>query len=306
MDFIAGVGISNCDIIYSGIPKVPKEGEEVRARGLTVKMGGGVIATMITLSRLGIQVKPSTFLGKDIFSNVVEKELRKNALQYTNLYKGKGIPVNVTSTMITTNERTFVSYHDKIKITDQTLESLYQLCKDAKLVEIHPGFLEVYKKLKNDSVTMVLDTGWDDDLSLEKYADYIELADYYTPNCKEALKITGSKTPEDAIRVLGRYFKNPMIKIDKNGCMVMISGKTMIIPPLPNINSVDSTGAGDAFLAGLMYGLFYNYDIGTSVLFGNITGGTCVKKIGCLTNYINEHELLSISESIINNTNFLT
>lgn len=298
MSFVAGVGFANCDILYSGMSRLPKEGEEIYARGLDIKMGGGVPATMITLSRLGVPVRLSTFLGKDIFSEVVEKELRKSDLLYTNLYNGDGLPVTVTSTMITDNDRTFVSYRDQIPVTDQTLEAIYHQSKGAKLVEMHIGFLDVYKKLKKDKVTMVFDTGWEDDLSIEKYSDYIELADYYTPSYKEALKITGTRTPQDAIKVLARYFDKPIVKLDKDGCMVMENGEISIVPPLLDVKAIDATGAGDAFLAGLMYGLFNDYSIGTSVMFGNIIGGTCVKGIGCLTSYVNEQELLEIAEKI--------
>jgi ribokinase len=298
MSFVAGVGFANCDILYSGMPRVPNEGEEIYARGFDMKMGGGVPATMITLARLGVPVKFSTFLGNDIFSKVAEKELQQSSISYLNLYEGTGMPVTVTSTLITENDRTFVSYRDKVSLTDRILETIYQQCKAAKMVEMHVGFLDVYQRMNKDNVTMILDTGWEDDLSLEKYADYIELADYYTPSYKEALKITGTTTAEDAIRVLSRYFDNPIVKLDKSGCMVMENGKISVIPSMPDVVAVDATGAGDAFLAGLMYGLFHGYDIGSSVLFGNITGGTCVKGIGCLSSYVNEKELLAIAASL--------
>jgi sugar/nucleoside kinase (ribokinase family) len=296
MSFVAGAGMSNCDLLYLGMPRIPREGEEIYSKDLSIQMGGGVPATLLTLSRLGISVKLSTFLGEDAFSKVVKMELLQNGVDFTNLYFGKGVPVTVTSTMITIEDRTFVSYRNEVPITDRICERIYQQCRGAKLVEMHSGFLEVYKKLKNESVTMLLDTGWEDDLSIEKYADYIELADYYTPSRKEAQKITGTSTPEDAIKILGKYFKTPIVKLDKQGCMVMENGKISIVPSIPDFKVVDSTGAGDAFLAGLMYGLFYDYDIRTSILFGNITGGACVAGIGCVSNYVKESELLSIAK----------
>lgn len=298
MSFVAGVGFANCDILYSGMSRMPNEGEEIYARGLDIKMGGGVPATMITLARLGVPVRFSTFLGNDIFSKVAEKELQESSVSYLNLYEGTGMPVTVSSTLITENDRTFVSFRDKVTLTDQMFETIYQQCKAAKLVEMHVGFLDVYKKINKNDVTMILDTGWEDDLSIEKYADYIELADYYTPSYKEALKITGTTTAEDAIRVLGRYFDKPIVKLDKRGCMVMENGEISVIPSMPNVKAIDATGAGDAFLAGLLYGLYYDYDISTSVLFGNITGGTCVQGIGCLSSYVNEKELLAIAASL--------
>ena len=45
-------------------------------------------------------------------------------------------------------------------------------------------------------------------------------SDYYVPNQKEAMKITETASPEDAISVLSRYFENPMVKLDKDGCMI--------------------------------------------------------------------------------------
>lgn len=298
MSFVAGVGFANCDILYSGMSRIPNEGEEIYAKSLALKMGGGVPATMVTLSRLGVPVKLGTFLGKDIFSQVVKNELESCNLSYDNLYSGDGVPVAVTSTIITNRDRTFISYRDDVKITNQLLETVFQQIKNAKIVEMHVGFLDLYKQLDKKEVTFVLDTGWEDDLSIEKYADYISLADYYTPSYNEALKITGTTNPEDAIRVLGRYIDKPIIKLAKDGCMVMDNGKIFIVPPMQNVKLVDSTGAGDAFLAGLIYGLYYGWDIRTSVLFGNITGGTCVKEVGCLSKFVNEAELLSIAERI--------
>ena len=47
------------------------------------------------------------------------------------------------------------------------------------MVDMHVGFLDVYKRLKKDGCIQIFDTGWEDDLTLEKYKDYLEIADYY-------------------------------------------------------------------------------------------------------------------------------
>ena len=101
---------------------------------------------------------------------------------------------------------------------------------------------------------------------------------------------------QDAAEKLKEYFDQVIIKLDKNGCMLVEGDTTHIIPPLENIKAVDATGAGDAFLSGFIYGLYHNYDVKDAILFGNITGGLCVEGIGCLTRYVNEKELLEIAE----------
>lgn len=158
------------------------------------------------------------------------------------------------------------------------------------------GYLEVYKRLKVDGTVLVFDVGWEDGMSLEKYSEYLKLADYFTPNQKEALEITKTKNLQDAADKLKEYFDQVIIKLDKNGCMLVEGDTTHIIPPLENIKAVDATGAGDAFLSGFIYGLYHDYDMKDAILFGNITGGLCVEGIGCLTRYVNETELLEIAE----------
>lgn len=92
--------------------------------------------------------------------------------------------------------------------------------------------------------------------------------------------------------MLSRYFENPMVKLDKDGCMGMEGGKVFTVPVIDEYVRVDSTGAGDAFLAGFMYGLFNDYRFRDCILLGNLTGGKCVTGVGCLTEYLTEEELL--------------
>ena len=55
MSFVGGVGYSNIDLIYSGLDRLPDKGEEIFARGFSMQFGGGIPATMINLSRLGVE-----------------------------------------------------------------------------------------------------------------------------------------------------------------------------------------------------------------------------------------------------------
>lgn len=297
MSFVAGFGKANCDIFYLNVNRLPNEGEEVFSEGFCIRAGGGVPATMAVLSRLSVPTRLQTYLGKDPFSALIEAELRDSGVEFNNLYTGNGIPVIISTTIITKGDRTFVSYSENIpedEMVDSVVENLFF---NAKIVEMQLGKLDIYRKArqKDKDKIFVLDTGWLDDLSIEKYKDYLEFADYYTPNRKEALKITGAKTPEQALRVLSKYFKNPIVKLDSKGCLVMKNDDILLIPSLPDITAVDSTGAGDAFLAGFMYGLYHDHDIVDCVLFGNITGGVCVQEVGCLTAKIGEPELLRLA-----------
>jgi ribokinase len=302
MGIVAGVGFANLDMIYSDIQALPKEGEEVYAKNFAIKLGGGVPATLTNLKRLGVPTKVVTFLGNDVFSKFVSSELKRYGVTYKNLYEGCEIPVNLTTTMLTKHDRTFLSYRSPIQFSDETFEAVEKELSGADIIEMHQDFLDVYRRIKkeNPSVRMVFDCGWEEDLSIEKYRGYLELADYYTPNKKEALKITGESSVRGAARVLGQFFDDVVIKLDRDGCYYWnkITQKEMIIPPMPDVISVDSTGAGDAFLSGFIYGLIHKCSVPQCILYGNITGGTCVQGYGCLTKYVNEKELLEKADEM--------
>ena len=69
MSFIAGAGITNVDLLYQNMPKIPDVGEEVYTDKFSLQLGGGLPATLFNLGRLGIATKIATELGNDMFSN---------------------------------------------------------------------------------------------------------------------------------------------------------------------------------------------------------------------------------------------
>lgn len=298
MPFIAGAGLTNIDLLYTGMPRIPDVGEEIYSEGFELQLGGGLPATLINLGRLGVPTRIATCLGNDIFSNFAKEKYAENNVQPENLYSGDAIPVNITSAIILPYDRSFITYGSgSIDSSDGACDKFYKLAHGSKITLMQPGgFLEVYRKLHSEGTTLVLDTGWDDNLSIENYREYLEIADYYTPNKKEALKITNTNSPDDALNALSRFFKKPIVKLDRDGVVGLENGRRVFVKSIDEYKNVDSTGAGDAFLAGFSFGLYYDYPFEDCLLFGNITGGKCVTKAGALSAFVNKEELLKKAE----------
>ncbi len=300
MAFIAGAGATNVDLLYQGFDRLAGVGEELYCKDFSLQLGGGLPATLINLGRLGISTKIATELGNDIFSNFAKERFTQNGVNPTNLYSGEGIPLNITSAIILPKDRTFYTYgKGNIEPDDKALETFYSIARGSKICMMQlGGFLPVYKKLKEEGTILVLDTGWDDEMSIKKYRDYLELADYYTPNRKEAMKITGSDTPENAAHALKQYFEKVVVKVDADGCIGIDGDEEFFVPSIEEFVNVDSTGAGDAFLAGFMYGLFYDYSLKDCIKFGNVTGGKAVTAVGALSGYVSEKELFEYKKTL--------
>lgn len=291
--FVAGAGATNVDLLYKGFPRLPKLGEEIYCDDFSLQLGGGVPATLINLGRLGIETHIATELGDDMFSRFAQEKFQENGVAPVNLYTGDKIPLNITSAIILPEDRTFFTYgKGSIEPDNKALETFYQTATGAKVVLMQPGgFLPVYERLKAEGSILVLDTGWDENLSFDTYGKYLEIADYYTPNRKEALQITGETTPERAAERLHTYFDKVVVKVDKDGCIGSENGQQFFVKSVSEFQNADSTGAGDAFLAGFIYGLMHDAPLATCIAYGNITGGKAVTAVGALSAYVTEVEL---------------
>lgn len=298
MSFIAGAGATNVDLLYEDMPKIPDVGEEIYTDKFSCQLGGGLPATLINIGRLGIESKIATELGGDMFSAFAAEQYKMNNVEPMNIYKGSSIPLNITSAIILKDDRSFITYgKGSIEPDDEAKESFYNMAHGAKICLMQPGgFIEVYKKLKSEGTLMVLDMGWDENMSVEKYSDLLDTADIYTPNRKEALRITGAANENDAADALKKYFDRVIVKVDKDGCIGIDNGERFFVKSVEKFKNKDSTGAGDAFLAGLCYGLFYDYPLKDCIEFGNITGGKAVTAVGALSAYVTEKELLELKE----------
>lgn len=298
MAFISGAGATNVDLLYQGMERIPDVGEELYCKDFSLQLGGGLPATLINLGRLGIETKIATELGNDIFSEFAKDKFTQNGVSPTNLYSGDKIPLNITSAIILPKDRTFFTYgKGTIEPNDNALETFYQIAKGSKICMMQiGGFKEVYKRLKDEGTVLVLDTGWDDELGFEKYDEYLTLADYYTPNRKEALKITNTTDEKEAAYALKKYFDKVVVKVDADGCIGIDGDEYFFSPSIDEFKNVDSTGAGDAFLSGFMYGLFYDYPLRDCIEFGNITGGKAVTAVGALSAWVNEKELIEYKQ----------
>ena len=300
IDFVIGIGRTNIDLIYSELDRLPVLGEEVYSKSFGIHLGGGAPGESVIISKLGIPAKVITWLGNGIFADLARSEFRIGNPQIIDLYHGTGNPMVMTSAMVYGDDRAFLSYCGEISLTDSDIRKIQEEHRKAKIVLLSPHYPEIYAGLDLSDAIRVFDTGWEDDLSLEnpKYKALIEKADYYLPNRKEALKITGTSSVDEAADILSGYFRQVVFKLDSDGCLIRDEKGKRIIPPIRNITALDSTGAGDAFLSGFVYGLYHGYDIDACIQFGNLTGGTCVQAYGCLSKTLTENELLEMRRTI--------
>ena len=104
--------------------------------------------------------------------------------------------------------------------------------------------------------------------------------DYLLPSAEEAAMLTGEREPEKmAARLLGMGPKVVALKMGEKGCYVADREGAFSVPPYA-VEAVDSTGAGDAFVAGFVTGVVKGLGLRGCAEMGNAVGALCVTRVG--------------------------
>jgi sugar/nucleoside kinase (ribokinase family) len=107
--------------------------------------------------------------------------------------------------------------------------------------------------------------------------------DIFMPSIEEAQAITGESDPEAMLQWFGGWEIGLLgIKLGAQGCIVRTPAGTQRYPAY-RVDVVDGSGAGDAFMAGLLYGVLHGWDVDRTARFANATAAYCIQAIGCST-----------------------
>lgn len=148
-----------------------------------------------------------------------------------------------------------------------------------KLIPKYTGIIEKIKRI-NESITFSLDTNDDPRESwngnLKKVLKDIDIVFL---NEKEALKISGSVNVKGAVEILKGLVDTVVVKLGSRGGMAYFSEETVEVKAIKT-DFLDSTGAGDNFDAGFIFGHLKSLDLKSSLKIANICGGKSVGSMG--------------------------
>ena len=109
---------------------------------------------------------------------------------------------------------------------------------------------------------------------LEKYVDMV------FANEEEAEAFSGSADPDTCLNHLGSYCDLSAVKFGADGALIRKGEKIYRVEAIPVSEVVDTTGAGDMWAAGFLYGLRAGRDIAQCGRFGSVLGATVVQQQG--------------------------
>jgi ribokinase len=115
----------------------------------------------------------------------------------------------------------------------------------------------------------------------------LQMVDVLTPNETEAKVILGhspdaSIEPEAIAReLIGKGVKQVVMTLGERGALIVTASSSSRVPAI-RVSAVDTTGAGDAFNAGLAVALACGTSLDVAVQFAVVTGGLAVTREGVI------------------------
>lgn len=249
--------------------------------------GGSAANTIHGLARLGIDTAFIGTVGEDDFGKFFENDMKSCRINPL-LARGTLPTGRAVSLVSPGGERTFATYLGAaIELQADTLvEELFLSYQHLHL----EGYLVPNQLLVEKAMKLAVKVNMSISLDLASYnvveanLPFLErIISTYKPvvfaNEDEAFAFTGHKDPQKALGHLSRLTSTAIVKTGASGSLVFHNGETCHVNPI-EANCIDTTGAGDLYAAGYIYGYINGFDPGVSGRIGSLLAGKVIEEAG--------------------------
>lgn len=252
----------------------------------TFLASGGSAANAISgIARMGIEAGFIGKIGVDSYGAFYKEDLIKNNV--TPFLLECDLASGCAMTMVTPDgERTFGTYLGAAS-TLSAADLHPDMFEGYDLLHIE-GYLVQDPSLIRRAVALAKEAGMKISLDmasynvvnshLKFYNELVAQTDIIFANEEEAFAYTGAE-PDEAAVILARQCDIAIVKCGKHGSIIRRGDEVVHVGILKG-TCVDTTGAGDLYAAGFLYGLIMGYSMKTAGEIGTILAGNVIQVIG--------------------------
>ena len=287
------IGASILDVLaYPADEEVFRTGSSP-AEDIRLSVGGDALNEATVLARLGMKVLLETVIGSGKAGKFILDHCRDCGILLPADCVREDFSTGINVVLVSRDgSRHFLTnpYGSLRRLTLQDIHMPFP--QSAKIVcfasifvfpEIGPKELEVIFRTAGEQGKIVCAdmTKRKKNETVEELAEALSYVDYLIPNDEEAMLITGKNTVEEAAESLRRAgVKTVVVKCGSKGCYVCGREKSFWMPAEKNVKCIDTTGAGDSFVAGFLHALAQGRNVRECAEYGNKCGANAVSVAG--------------------------
>lgn len=299
MKKIVVIGSLNMDCVIE-TPHMPKKGETISGRSVTLIPGGKGANQAYAAGVLGGKVAMIGAVGSDSFGETLKSNLRNAG-------------VDISSVSVIENETTgqaFITVDDGGEnsiiiiagtngmVTKELVQRCQDKIKESDIVIMQLEIpLETVQYTKDLAVSLGKTVIIDPAPAVEDLPDdFFENVDYIKPNETELQILTGRKMKteaelaEGAKEMLSRGVKQVIVSLGEKGCL-LVSDEGEKFFPANKVKAVDTTAAGDSFTAAFALALSEGRSCEEAIRFGQKVSAIVVTRKGAQTSIPTREEV---------------
>ncbi|MEA2030077.1 MAG: PfkB family carbohydrate kinase [candidate division Zixibacteria bacterium] len=264
-----GMGIMPLDFLIS-IPQFPVKGGKVDATNLCIQGGGPIPNAMVGLSRQGFRTAVIAVIGDDMTGQISLNELKKDKIDTSFIIQKKQPSATAFGFVENRSGRRTIALHRRITIQPRDLTlSRYPIPRILHLDGRDIGAcLKLARWGKRVGALVTFDIGSirNDVTSVLPFVDHLIVADAF------AFPYTGTRSVKKSLQRLAKICPGTIVITRGTKGSVGFENGKLYRQKAFRVKAVDTTGAGDAFHVGYLYGLLEGKDISERLKLGSAVG----------------------------------
>ena len=290
-------GEINVDLILTGKTVRPSFGHERLVDDCTLTLGSSSVIFACQAAKLGLKVAFVGKVGEDTFGDFMLRGMAAAGVDVRNVIRSSALKTGITVSLSEPHDRAMLTYLGAIaeltaaEVSDDLLRRCRHLHVSSAFLQakLLPDLADLFRRARALGCTTSLDTGWD---PLERWGHEVVAALHQVhvllPNEEEApclaraLGAAGVQSAEEALVALTGAVPLVAVKLGAKGAIAMAGGERYACPA-PRLEVVDTTGAGDSFDAGFIYGYLKGWPVSRSLALACTTGALSTRAAGGTT-----------------------
>ena len=286
---VVALGAHILDVLGRPVTEIPAGQGGTLIEEIRLSPAGAAGGAAVTLAKLGASVISAGAVGSDDAGHVLVGALERFGVDCSRLARRTDVQTSCTILPIRPNgERPalhVIGANGTFGLDDVPWDAI------ASSSFLHVGgpeflgpenALEILARARAAGVTTTCDVladGWPE--LLEMLAEALAEVDYLFPNEEQAVALTGASSADDAaVALLSRGIGCVVMTRGADGASVFASDADRIDVPAFPVEVVDTTGCGDAFVAGFIRGLSLGRDRRGAALVGAATASLVATGLG--------------------------
>ncbi|MHB0876584.1 MAG: carbohydrate kinase family protein [Anaerolineae bacterium] len=281
-------GEINVDLILTGGEVRPHFGHERLVEDATLAMGSSSVIFACQAALLGLRVAFVGMAGRDTFGDFMLAGMNERGIDTGAVVRLPGSKTGITVSLSEPRDRAMLTFAGTIAalraddVRGDLLASARHLHVSSAFLQtgLLPDLAGLFARAKGLGCSTSLDTGCD---PAERWDGAVGAAlrhvDVFMPNEVEAPALTGATSPEAALEVLAGSVPVVAVKLGGRGAVAAAGTARAACPPYV-VDVVDTTGAGDSFDAGFIYGYLAGWPLERCLRLGCACGALSTRAAG--------------------------